>query len=536
MAFDFTRRHFFFGSLLAGAVPARGFSSSGSLKALGYKSPNEKLNIASIGAGGKAASDIRGCVPLENGQPVPGADNIVALCDVNDNQAAGIYKNYEKATKYKDFRKMLDKESNNIDAVICTVPDFMHGTTAMHCIERSKHVYVQKPLVPTIWEARMLRDAATKYKVATQMGNQGYSNEGTRQCAEMIWAGEIGDVTEVHAWTDRPIWPQGLTSIPAPTPVPAHLDWDLWLGIAEQRPYTAGGEGYPAGFARCGFYEPANWRGFYDFGCGALGDMACHIFGAPNMALKLGERQIKSVECISKDGPSNFMFPKASHIKFEFAALGSMPAVTLHWYDGMKEQPKIQGVPEGEYLGDLPGVGGGGRGQGGGRRGQGGGDAAGAAAAPAQAPVRPRETGFTGRVFEWNDAYLPSTERRRVTPDGSLFIGSKGMITTGTYGEQTRLVPVERMRDYRFPAPMLTRSPGGANSHYRDWIRACKGGDPACSNFNNAAPFVEWMLLGVISLRVEGKIEYDAAKMRITSHAEANKYLRPTFRKGWSFV
>jgi hypothetical protein len=201
----------------------------------------------------------------------------------------------------------------------------------------------------------------------------------------------------------------------------------------------------------------------------------------------------------------------------------------------MKEQPKIQGVPEGEYLGDLPGVGGGGRGQGGGRRGQGGGDAAGAAAAP-QAPVRPRETGFTGRVFEWNDAYLPSTERRRVTPDGSLFIGSKGMITTGTYGEQTRLVPVERMRDYRFPAPMLTRSPGGANSHYRDWIRACKGGDPACSNFNNAAPFVEWMLLGVISLRVEGKIEYDAAKMRITSHAEANKYLRPTFRKGWSFV
>src|SRR5580765_2701499 len=418
MAFDrISRRHFFYGSLLAGAVPSGGFGSTPSLKALGYKSPNEKLNIASIGSGGKAASDIHGCAPTEN---------IVALCDVDDKQAANIYKEFEKPPKYKDFRKMLDKEGKSIDAVIVTIPDHMHATAALHCMERGKHVYVQKPLCRTVKEAQMLQEAANKYKVATQMGNQGYSNEGTRQCAEMIWAGEIGDVTEVHAWTDRPIWPQGLTSIPAPTPVPAHLDWDLWLGIAEQRPYTAGGEGYPAGFARGGFYEPANWRGFYDFGCGALGDMACHIFGAPNMSLKLGERQIKSVECLSKDGPSNFMFPKASHIKFEFAALGSMPAVTLHWYDGLKEQPKIQGVPEGEYLGDLPNVGGG-RG-GGGRRGQGQPAATGDAQPAPMAPPAP--TGFVGRIFQWNDGYLPSAEKRRATPDGSLFMGSKGMITT----------------------------------------------------------------------------------------------------------
>ncbi|HTS61844.1 MAG TPA: Gfo/Idh/MocA family oxidoreductase [Candidatus Acidoferrales bacterium] len=542
MPFDVSRRHFFFGSLLAGVYPARGFSSSGSLKALGYKSPNEKLNIASIGAGGKAASDIRGCAATEN---------IVALCDVNDNHAASIFKQFEKATKYRDFRQMLDKESGTVDAVIVTVPDFMHGTAAMHCMERGKHVYVQKPLVRTIFEARMLRDAANKYKVATQMGNQGYSNEGTRQCAEMVWAGEIGDVTEVHAWTDRPIWPQGLTSVPAETPVPPHLDWDLWLGIAEKRPYTSGGEGYPAGFARGGFYEPANWRGFYDFGCGALGDMACHIFGAPNLALKLGERQVKSVECVKKDGVSNFMFPTSSTIKFEFAALGNMPAVTLYWYDGLKEQPKVPGVPEGEYLGDLPSLGGG-RGMGGGRgagggRGQGGPEAAGAPQAPVgTAPggqgragfalEQGQATGFVGRVFQWNDAYLPTAERRRVTPDGSLFVGRKGMITTGTYGEQTRLVPVERMRDYHFPSPLLTRSPGGRDSHYRDWIRACKGGDPACSNFNVASPFVEWMLLGVIALRVEGKIEYDPTKMRITNNAEANKYIRPFVRKGWSLT
>ena len=180
---------------------------------------------------------------------------------------------------------MLDKEKN-IDAVIVAIPDFMHATAAMWGMERGKHVYVQKPLVRTIWEARQMREAANKYKVATQMGNQGYSNEGTRQCAEMIWAGEIGNVTEVHAWTDRPLWPQGLTEIPAPDAGPGTLDWDLWLGIAETRPFTAGGEGYPNQYGN--FYQPFNWRGFFDFGCGALGDMACHILGAPNLALKLG--------------------------------------------------------------------------------------------------------------------------------------------------------------------------------------------------------------------------------------------------------
>lgn len=503
-----TRRHFFYGTLLAGAVPTAGFGSVPSLKAMGYKSPNEKLNIASIGAGGKASSDIRGCA----------TENIVALCDVDDKQAAGIYKQYEKVPKYRDFRKMLDKEGPGIDAVIVTVPDHMHATAAMWCIERGKHVYVQKPLTRTVWEARQLMEAANKYKVATQMGNQGYSNEGTRQVAEMVWAGEIGDVTEVHAWTDRPIWPQGLTSVPAPMPVPDTLDWDLWLGIANDRPFTQGGEGYPNNFGGY-FYQPFNWRGFYDFGCGALGDMACHILGAPNMALKLGPPT--SVECIKKEGASDFMFPKKSTTRFTFAARGSMPALTLYWYDGLTENPTIQGVPADEYLGDLPYA----------RRpmpqrgqGQGG----------AQRFQRPAFTGMIGPVFDmknWEETKA-DPNMRKPSPDGSLFVGSKGMITTGTYGENTRLIPVEKMRDYRMPEPLLTRSPG----HYRDWIRACKGGDPACSNFNVAAPFVEWMLLGVIALRVEGKLEYDAAKMRFTNNNEANKYLKPTFRKGWSLT
>src|SRR3954462_6062728 len=193
---SFSRRHFFYGSLLAGVVPSRGFGSTASLKALGYKSPNEKLNFAAIGSGGQGASNIGAAAPTEN---------IVALCDVDDKRAAQTFERFPKATKYKDFRQMLDKEGKNVDAVIVAIPDHMHATAAMWCMERQKDVYVQKPLVRTIWEARQLRAAAEKYKVATQMGNQGYSNEGTRQCAEMVWSGEIGGVTEVHAWSDRPL-------------------------------------------------------------------------------------------------------------------------------------------------------------------------------------------------------------------------------------------------------------------------------------------------------------------------------------------
>src|SRR3954466_8734279 len=236
------RRHFFYGALLAGAVPAAGFGSTPSLKHLGYKSPNEKLNIAAIGAGGKGNSDVAGCSD----------ENIVAMADPDSKRAEKSFAAYPKVPKYTDFRKMLDKEGGTIDAVTVSCPDHMHGTAAMWAMERGKHVYCQKPLTRTIWEARELAAAARKYGVATQMGNQGYSNEGTRLAAEMIWSGAIGNVNEVHAWTNRPIWPQGLEAIPPEAPVPATLDWDTWLGIASARPYS------PA-------YAPFNWRGFFDF-------------------------------------------------------------------------------------------------------------------------------------------------------------------------------------------------------------------------------------------------------------------------------
>jgi predicted dehydrogenase len=509
---EITRRHFFYGTLLAGAVPLGGFGSTPSLKAMGYKSPNEKLNIASIGAGGKATSDIKGCADTEN---------IVALCDVDDKRAAVTYQAYPNVPKYKDFRAMLDKQSAEIDAVIVTIPDFMHATAAIHAMERGKHVYVQKPMAHTIWECRQLAEAAAKYNVATQMGNQGYSNEGTRQCAEMIWSGEIGNVTEVHAWTNRPVWPQGLPDLPPPMPVPATLDWDLWLGLESQRPYSDK-------------YLPFSWRGFYDFGSGALGDMACHILGAPNLALKLGAPE--SVECIKLEGKSDYYYPAKAVIRFDFPARGDMPPVKIFWYDAMMEQPEIPGIPKDEILGDLPRE----------RR------------ADLRTSVKPAESQPIGGVF--TDAFFsptPVTEEpprpRAAAPtgndadaqrereimqriakgsNGSVFVGDKGFITTGTYGECTRLIPVEKMRDYKFPPELLTRSPG----HYRDWIRACKGGEPACSNFSVAAPFTEWVTLGVLALRFEGKLEWDSAKMRVTNNSDADKYLKPKFRKGWSLA
>jgi len=452
----FSRRHFFYGSLLAVAVPSGGFGSAPSLKAAGFKSPNEKLNIAAVGAGGKGESDIKGCV----------SENIVAMADPDSKRAAKSFSDHPKAATYTDFRRMFDKESANIDAVTVSCPDHLHATAAMWAMERGKHVYCQKPLVRTVWEAQQLTEAAAKYGVATQMGNQGYSQAGTRECCEIIWSGEIGDVSEVHAWTDRPghYWPQSPDVEPKPDTAPDTLNWDLWLGDAEPRPYSPD-------------YLPVKWRAYPDFGCGAVGDMACHILGAPNMAMRLADPT--SVECITLEGKSKYTYPAKTALRFDFPARGAMPPVQLFWHDSLTAQPVFPGVPEGEQIGD-------------------------------------KDT------------------------NGSLFMGSKGMVTTGCYGEHTRLVPASRMADYRLPPQTLTRCPISNNdwvqSHYNDWIRAAKGGEPACSNFSKSGPFVQWMLLGVIAMLVPGKLEWDAQARRYTNSPEANALLKPRFRKGWQFA
>jgi len=527
----FSRRYFFYGALLAGAIPRGGFGSAPSLKALGYKSPNEKLNLAAIGAGGQPASDLR----LAHA----GVENVVALADVDWERGRSSFERFPKAEKYKDFRRMLDKQGKPIDAVVIGPPDHVHAICALACMQLGKHVYVEKPLTRTSWEARALTQASEKYKVATQMGNQGYSHDATRVACEIFWSGEIGEVREVHAWTGPPSWPQEMTRIPAPTPVPETLDWDGWLGGAAWRPFTAGDGDYKSymlernarngrsgGQQNFGFYLPCNWRAFYDFGSSLIGDWGVHILGPANWALQLDPQYLVSVECTKKDALPPFTFPDELEIKYEFAARPSMPPVTIYWYHhlggdaytppGMtiEEARKIPG--KGPQVGPARGQGGSFAGSGGGTSPQG--TAAGRGGA---AGGRNRESGAT-----------------RASGYNCIFAGSKGFLGTSGRGEDVGLLPGSRWAEYKLPDPYLQRSPGastGSNgaAHVRDWVRACKGGAPACSNFGIAGPYTEWLLLGAAAVHCEGKLLWDNAKGEFSNNKDANKWVRPIYRKGW---
>jgi predicted dehydrogenase len=271
---------------------------------------NTRLNVAAIGAGGKGAVDIGYCA----------AENVVALCDVDQNNAAGTYKKFPQAKQFKDFRLMLEQAGSSIDAVTISTPDHTHFHAAAMAMKLKKHVYLQKPLTHTVWEARKLMELARATGVVTQMGNQGHSQSDSRRLVELIRAGVLGDVSEVHIWTDRPIWPQGMQRPPS-KPVPAHLDWDLWLGPAPYRPFHDG----------C---VPFSWRAYWDFGTGALGDMGCHNMDLAFFSLRL--RDPSAVEAASS-GLNPETAPAWSIITYEFPQLGSRKPVKLVWYDGGKK-------------------------------------------------------------------------------------------------------------------------------------------------------------------------------------------------------
>jgi len=407
----------------------------------GYTPPSEKLNIAGIGVGGRGASDIRAV----------SGENIVALCDVDDKRAGETFTRYPKAKKYRDFRKMLEKEKN-IDAVVVATPDHVHAVAAMMAVKMGKHVYCEKPLTHLIYEARQLTKAAREAKVATQMGNQGHSGEGNRLICEWIWDGAIGPVREVHTWTNRPIWPQGIDRPKETPPIPKTLDWDLWLGPAPQRPYN------PA-------YLPFNWRGWWDFGTGALGDMACHIIDSPFWALKL--KYPISVEASSTKVNSE-TYPLASIVRYEFPARGNMPPVKLTWYDGGLRPPRPEELEPGRKMGSDNG--------------------------------------------------------------GVLFVGEKGKLVCSCYGNSPRLIPEAKMAAYKRPPKTIPRVEG----HHKDWIRACKTGKPACSNFDYAGPLAETVLLGNIAIRTGKKLYWDGPKMKFTNVPEANEYVHQQYRQGWT--
>ncbi len=292
------------------------------------KSPNEKLGIGGIGVGGKGWSDINACATSEE---------IVALCDVDETHLLRAAKKYPRAATCHDFRELLDRK--DVDAVTVSTPDHCHAVASMMAMKLGKHVYCQKPLTHSVYEARQLARTAKEYGVATQMGNQGHSSPRMRRLVELVMAGAIGRVHEAHAWSNRPIWPQGIGRPVDTPPVPDRLHWDLWLGPAPARPY------HPA-------YHPFKWRGWWDFGTGALGDMGCHIIDSIFWALSLGAPSSVRVE---GPEPNEETAPKWSRVHYEFPARGAHPPVRLTWHDGGKKPPpELFGVSDSS---EIPGNG-----------------------------------------------------------------------------------------------------------------------------------------------------------------------------------
>ena len=310
MARNTTRRQF----MQTTAVTTAGYWVAGGLQAKPSVSANERVQFASVGIGGKGDSDTSNAAKL---------GDIVAICDIDANRLKGASRKFKVSDTFVDFREMLDTMGDKIDAVNVSTPDHTHAPAAAMAMKMGKACYCQKPLTHSIFEARELARLATENNVATQMGNQGTANDGLREAAAMLKAGVVGDVSEVHVWTNRPIWPQG-GDRPKAAKQPGFVDWDLWLGPAPERPYAPG-------------YHPFRWRGYWDFGTGALGDMACHILNMPFMGLDL--RDPLSVEA-ETPGHNKDSFPRWSQIRYEFAATADRPAITLHWYDGTKLPPK----------------------------------------------------------------------------------------------------------------------------------------------------------------------------------------------------
>jgi predicted dehydrogenase len=412
------------------------------------QSPNSRLNIACCGVGGRGANAVSGLV----------SENLVAFCDVDDAKAAETYKLHPEMgsdRRFKDYRVMLDKLGSQIDAVTVSTPDHMHFPIAMAALSLGKHVFVEKPLTHTISEARTLARTAREKKVATQMGNQGHAGDGCRVLKEWVDAGVLGDVTEVHSWTDRPIWPQGVSApdhskmVPV---VPATLDWDLWLGVAAQRDYD------PA-------YLPFTWRGYWDFGTGALGDMGCHILDGAFYALDL--RAPSHVEAVSAR-QTEISPPKASMVTYTYPARGKLVPLKLTWYDGGLQ------------------------------------------------PLLP-----------------PEWEPGKVLPqNGTLIVGSKATVYADTYYDSVQIIPDSKMLAMTPSLPGKS-IPRVGMTHFMEWVRACKGGVPAGSNFDYASGLAEVALLSNLAIRARRPIEWDSAAMKVTNFPDANRFLSVDYRPGF---
>ena len=425
-----------------------------------YQAPSDTLRIAGVGVGGMGRRYLQGCA----------GERIVALCDVDHSFAAPVFRKYPEARVYRDFRLMFDQEEQNIDAVIVATPDHNHAVITMRGLKAGKHVYCAKPLTHNIYEARRISAQAREARVATQMSVQSCASDEALSTSELLLAGVIGPVHEVHVWCDHPLYPAGLIR-PTDTPAePYNLDWDLWIGTAPYRPY------HPA-------YHPWIWRSWWDFGSGTVSDMLCHAMhvyfnplelGAPSRVYASRTTMRGGYFKMHADGkedlPPLTETPEtesySSVVSWEFPARGNHPPLAMHWYDG--------GIR----------------------------------------PHRPMEL----------------DSKTQMPREGLLFIGEKGKMLTGYSGGKVHLLPEKNFRDFQPPPKTLMRSIG----HYKEWVRACKGGPPANCNFEFGGRMTEVAQLGTIAARAARLLEWDPDRMAITNDAEANGWVNPPYRKGWS--
>ena len=447
-----------------------------------YTAPSDTVNIAGVGVGGRGASDIRGLCdpdvivasaprnPIRQQNPsaqatnVPAASrapvklaNIYALCDVDSVRAGNTFKGYPKAKIYTDWRQMLDKEKSSIDAVVIGCPDHSHAPVAAAFMREKKHVYVEKPMCKTIHECRTLAELAKQYDVVTQMGNQGHAATGSRQCVEWIQSGVIGLVREVHMWTNRPTgggWVQGNMKRPEGVPVPPTLNYDVWLGPAPEKPYSPE-------------IVPGKWRGLWDYGTGAMGDMGAHIMDVPVWALNLG--MPSRIQASSSPYSTDYL-PAAEWVIYEFPARGHMPPVSLTWVDGGLRPPLPDGLEPGRKLAT-------------------------------------NNMGYT------------------------TYYGDKGIMTHASHGAVPELIPADKT--FKGPDPWLPRT----GNIYEDWIGAIKNGTKSCNDFSISSKLTEIMLLtniAVLNQKLDIKLEYDSANLKISNLPEANNLFHYEYRNGWS--
>jgi predicted dehydrogenase len=484
----FTRRQFLYSAALAaGATAFAGFAQTRPTpRRLGA---GDKLNIGFVGVTGKGGSDLSACA----------VENVVALCDVDERSLNSAHAKHPDAKTYKDFRKMLETEKS-LDAVVISTPDHLHATIAAMAIRMGKHVYCQKPLTQTVYEARLLRKLAKEYGVATQMGNQGSAGDGLRRAVEVIQSGLIGQVRQLHVWSNRPIWRQGMDRPAGSDPIPESFDWDLWLGPAPFRPFKATypgeqapaeaaadskgkGKGKKSGNSRgSAVYHPFVWRGWQDFGTGALGDMACHTVNMPFRALKLGYPTEIEAEC---SGINTESYPKSSKIRFEFPERDGLVPLSFFWYDGGRKPTEDLTADVKEMLDKVPGSG--------------------------CLLIGDKGTLFSGEDYGARFSLKLKDEKELV--DGANHPGVKAV-----------------------PQSILRNEFKGSDDvrHHLEWIAACKGGKPGYSDFDIAAYLTEIILLGCIALRVGKKLEWDGPNMKATNAPEAARFVRRDPRKGWS--